>query len=1011
MIVVDRNRQPEADELDDRPPATLPWHRLTDVAVLVAATIAGALSYPIRRLRGRAQAEASPVPSEEEVFNARLADLTAQNLTMGYLLQSSVARMDMMLHPQPRVAPLEAPRTTIAASLRVKRKRHTGPSSIKSHRGVMFAGLVMLVAPAVVMAGMYGLMKAYEHYSSGYAPPTEVANLGEPIRGARILDRNGVLLYEFIDEKAGVRFPVGLDDISPNMLVATIATEDQSYYSNPGVNPRGILRAAWENFSPYLKNEADEVLEGSGGSSITQQLVKNIFIAPELRTERSWQRKITEAALALELTYRNDKDQILEWYLNEISYGGIYNGIEAAAQGYFGVPASRLTLAQAATLAGIPQSPALYDPVNRPEAALARRNEVLDLIAKHATIRIGESTYYTPSLEVIETAKLEPLGVQRRTFEIDAPHFVLNHVAPEVIALLGPSGLYRDGLIVTTSLDLGLQHETQGLLERWITEFEAVSNSHNGAVLVLDNRTGEVLVLIGSRDYYDETIDGNVDNLTALNSPGSSFKPFVFLTSFMKLGWTPSTTIADTPVTYREVDGTVFQPQNPVKNSYLGNIPVKTALGNSLNVPPFKAVLQMGVDSVVEVGKQAGFTTMDRQYGPAIALGGVDLTALDLTYGYSVLANNGVMVGVPTTQPYDPSERALDPVMILKIEDRAGNVLWSAEDERRRQQVIPAEHAYLVTSILTDGQNTCVTFGCGGVTVPGHTVGVKTGTSEPFDPNGPDAGKIGETWAFGYTPEYVVGVWAGNSNNEPIVNIYSTSISFRVMRDTLLAVYKGSPSTAFIRPAGIDERRTCTGSGAANRCTTDLYVRSVTRVDETPLMASGELAAVPTAVLAAAPVTDTSAALAQVEPTQAAQTPAATSTVPAAVAPPTATPPPLPTQAPPSPTPTAAEARATPADATQQPLAMLLPPAAGGGSVNLEGWAWSQEMSSYRIEYSPANAANWRVIGQSSSPVRGGTLGVWRTSGLAPGSYHLRVVVVDASGEYVSSPIIVTLGG
>ena len=1000
MIVVDRKRRRVTDAGHDRPPVALPWRKLLAIPVRIAtAATVEALSLLISKIWHRTQADAAE-PTPEQLFNARLTALNSQNMTMGYLLQASVAKLDTMLHPQPRVAPLAAPRSTIAASLRVKRARHKGPSSIKSHRGVMTAGLVLLVIPALLLSVAYGIVLGYEHYTNDYAPPNEVAVLGEPIRGARIYDRHGMLLYEFIDEQAGVRYPVSLDQVSMNLLAATIATEDESFYSNPGVNPRGILRAAWENFSPYLRNKLsntqEEALDGSGGSSITQQLVKNIFIPLEQRQERSLDRKVTEAALAIELTAQTDKDQIIEWYLNEISYGGIYHGVEAASQGYFGVSASELTLAQAALLAGIPQSPARYDPVNRPEAALARRNEVLDLIATNHTIRIGEDIYYAVSPEIVEAAKTEPLGVERRTYEIDAPHFVLNHIAPQIQALLGHDGLYRDGLIVTTSLDLELQHKTQALLEKWILEFEEVSNSHNGAVIVMDNATGEILVLLGSRDYYNDALDGNVDNVTALNSPGSSFKPFIYLTSFLKLGWTPSTIIPDTPVIYTESDGTIFQPQNPTRGSYLGNIPIKTALGNSLNVPPFKAVLSTGVEAVVEVARQAGFTTLDGQYGPAISIGGVDITALDLTYGYSVLANNGAMVGVPATKPYDDGERALDPVTILQIEDEAGNVIWSADQERRRQQVVPAEHAYLVTSILADGQNTCITFGCGGVTVPGHIAGVKTGTSEPFDPNGPNAGKIGETWAFGYTPDYVVGVWAGNSNNEPVVNIYSTSISFRVMRDTLLATYDGRQSGNFVRPAGIGEQRMCNG----NRCSTELFVRNASPVDTEPILVQVQPGGIPTAVLAERPADTPTVAAAQAQPT-------ATPTVAFAQAHPTATP----TQAPATARPVAT-VRATPRDPASQPLAMLLPPARpSDGSVNLEGWAWSQEMRGYRIEFSPVAGGAWSVIGESTAPVRGGVLGVWLTTGLTPGAYNLRVVVEDASGEFASSPIQVVVDG
>ncbi len=344
-------------------------------------------------------------------------------------------------------------------------------------------------------------------------------------------------------------------------------------------------------------------------------------------------------------------------------------------------------------------------------------------------------------------------------------------MTPQLEELFGREALLSDGLIITTSLDMELQEKALEQLEHWISEFEDISNSRNGALIVLDAPTGEILVLIGSRDYYREDIDGNVDNLTALNSPGSSFKPFIYLASFMELGWTPSTLIQDTPIRFQESDGTIFEPRNPNPNSYLGCIDIRTALGNSLNVPAFKTAVQLGVGPIVEVAKRAGFTTLDGQYGPAIAIGGVDLTAMDLALGYSVLANNGNLVGQKAILPAEEDERQIEPISILRVEDASGRVLYEADERRTKQQVIPAQQAYMVTSILSDSSAHCITFGCGGVSIPGRTAGVKTRTSEPFDPDGPDAGKIGETWAFGYTPDYVVGVWAGNSDNAPIVNI------------------------------------------------------------------------------------------------------------------------------------------------------------------------------------------------------------------------------------------------
>ncbi|HLF76325.1 MAG TPA: transglycosylase domain-containing protein [Dehalococcoidia bacterium] len=746
------------------------------------------------------------LPSEAHVFVARLDELAEHGRTLGFLLQSCILRLDSMLAPRERPSPTDPLRTTAAPILRARRDRRQQAALVESRRGLAGGLALTLLAPAALLFAGFAAFEVYDSYVSGLVPPEQLA-INQASRGARIYDRNGELLYEFVSEQDGVRLPVKLADISPAFLAATIATEDHSFFENPGVNPRGLARAAWENVRPLLNGSEVQLLRGSGGSSITQQLIKNIYIPAAKRDDRSFERKLREAAYALELTQRYDKTQILEWYVNQISYGGRYNGVEAASQGYFGKSAMDLTLAESALLAGIPQSPARHDPLSRPDAAMSRRSEILNLIAQRGTVQIGESTFFTAAPDEIEAATQAPLGVQPRSFPIEAPHFVLNHVAPELEAMLGREALYRDGLIVKTTLDMNLQRQASELLERWIREFEDISNSRNGALVVVDARSGELTSLIGSRDYFREDIQGNVDNLTALNSPGSSFKPFVYLASFMKLGWNPQTVIEDTPVTFQEANGRAFQPQNPSRGTYLGPIAIAKALGNSLNVPAFKTALRLGVPSIVEVARQAGFTTLNGYYGPAIAIGGVDLTAMDLTYAYSVLANNGLMVGQHVVQPHGSSERTLDPISILRVEDSAGKVVYDVDQRRARRQVVPAAKAYEVTSILSDPSNQCLTFGCGGISIPGRPAAVKTGTSEPFEPAGPNAGKIGETWAFGYTPDYVVGVWAGNSDNTPIVNIYSTSISFRVMRDTLQAAYAGNPSGPFVKPAAPSEER------------------------------------------------------------------------------------------------------------------------------------------------------------------------------------------------------------
>jgi membrane peptidoglycan carboxypeptidase len=704
--------------------------------------------------------------------------------------------------------------------------------------GAFVKGLVGLIFVTVLgFAAVFALaLAAYDSYAKTLVPPDQLS-INRPSAGAKILDRNGKLLYQYVDDTDGMRKPVKLDEVSPAFLAATIATEDRNFFDNPGVNPRGLVRATWENFNPM--NDESGLLKGTGGSSITQQLVKNVYIPQNKRFLRSIDRKAREIVYAVELTKRYDKSQILEWYVNQISYGSIYTGVEAASEGYFGKPAKDLTLAEATLLAGIPQSPAAYDPLTNLPASLERRNEVLDAMLRQPSIQIGADLFYTPNPEEVEAARGVPVEVHAPVFNIEAPHFVLNYVTPQLEQVIGRDALLHDGLIVTTTLDIDLQNRAQKILESRITEFEKISNTHNGAVMVMDPRSGEVLVMLGSRDYFRDDIDGQVNNTLAPNSPGSTFKPFVYLTTFQKLGWNPGTIIQDSPVSFRESDGTVFSPTNPNKG-YNGNITIRNALGNSLNVPAFKAAIQVGVPNIVAFGKSVGFTGLDGSYGPSIAIGGIDLKLIDLTYGYSTIGNGGYIAGQNTLAPRKPDESGIRPVPILSIADSTGRVVWDINEHRAGLQVIRPEHAYMIADILSDSRAQCITFGCGGITVPGYRVGVKTGTSEPFDPKGPNRGKIGETWAFGFTPDYAVGIWAGNSNNAPIDNIFSTSISYRAMRDILLTAYSGRPETPFQQPSGLVSRQSCTTPAAppwdpfsgqppppppAPVCTTELSLR------------------------------------------------------------------------------------------------------------------------------------------------------------------------------------------
>ncbi|HLF72401.1 MAG TPA: transglycosylase domain-containing protein [Dehalococcoidia bacterium] len=914
-----------------------------------------------------------------------------------------------------------------SAAFRRRSRRHRAGRPNGSHVGGKKTSFLIKAAASIAVLGIIGfvvvmgaIVIVYRSYADDLVAPDELA-INRPSYGAKILDRNGKLLYEYVDDQSGLRRPVKIETVSPAFLAATIATEDDSFFSNPGLNLKGLARAAVEN-SPL----GGSVFEGSGGSSITQQLVKNVYIPAEDRQER-WSsvgvsRKLKETIYALELTQRYDKEQILEWYINQISYGGVYNGVEAASEGYFGKPASELTIAEAALLAGIPQSPAAYDPVNHPEDAFARRNQILDILEKKGRVQIGEDTYYNVDPAEIAAARELPVEIAVKRFPIEAPHFVLQYLQPQLEALFTKDALYRDGLIVTTTLDLDLQHESLAIMERWIQEFEGISNSKNGSLMVMDPKTGEILVMIGSRDYFNDAIEGKNNNATACNSPGSSFKPFAYVTAFKELGWGPGTVILDTKVEFKDNNGKIFEPSNP-SHDYSGPVTIRFALGNSLNIPADKAAAAVGPDKIVQQAKKMGFLKTFRLadgedgcsaggYGPAIATGGIGVTLEDMMIGYSVFSQEGVMVGQEPILPHRANERKVDPVSILKVTDNQGVTRWDIEKHRKNERVIEPEYPYLIWNVLSDASAQCKTFGCGGISIPGYRAGTKTGTSEPFDPQGPNAGKIGETWAFGYTPDLVVGIWAGNSDNSPIVNIYSTSISFRTMRDVFKAAAPRASELA--RPAGVVDGTICVPSGMkptplCGKQTTDLFVKDKLPKDDDTWWQNvridirNNLLAGPSTpsqyvdqkVMLVFPPDllkseeDKKQAQEWAEALGVALAPTEVSNG-GGVLP-------------------GGGGTTNSGDATVS----IFSPTAGAkltGMVQVIGRADSKDFSSYKLEYAASGSDSWTVIAERNSRINSGGLGTWNVDGVPNGIYVLRLTVKDAKKGDIVASVVVQVG-
>ncbi len=649
----------------------------------------------------------------------------------------------------------------------------------------------------LVIAGLSLLsLGVYEYYSITSSLPS-VSDLQQHIpqfETTRILDRNGDLLYEILDPNAGLRTYVPLNKISPALVAATIATEDKDYYSHPGYDVGAILRAIWQNYT------SGEVV--SGASTITQQLARSLLLSP-VQHQQTYLRKAREIILAAEITQHYSKDQILEIYLNEIYYGNLSYGIEAASETYFGTTADKLTLSQASFLAGLPQSPAVYDIYTNRDATLTRQQEVLNLMMQVSSeqncIHVSNSDQpvcVTAADVVSASAETRNTAFQQPSVNMRYPHWV-NYVRSQLEASYDPQTIYRSGFTIYTTLDPTLQDYAQQLVTNQVAAL-ANNNATDGALVAIRPSTGEILAMVGSADFNNAAISGQVNMaVSETRQPGSSIKPVNYVAAFEK-GWTPATLIWDVPSQFPPSgDPNDTNPPyipNNYDNKFHGPVTVRTALANSYNIPAVKTLQFVGVygaNGFIAMAQRLGITSLTRNdYGLSLTLGGGDVSVLEMTGMFSVFANSGVRV---------------PPVSILKIVDYQGNVVYQYKPPQSEQAVSP-EHAYLITSILSDNQARTPMFGNNSVLNLPFPVAAKTGTTNDFRDN----------WTLGYTPDLVAGVWVGNADYTPMVNttgvtgaapIWSQFMQYAVPYET-----NGNPSW-FTRPAGIVQETICAESG------------------------------------------------------------------------------------------------------------------------------------------------------------------------------------------------------
>jgi 1A family penicillin-binding protein len=616
------------------------------------------------------------------------------------------------------------------------------------------------------------LVSAYQGYVYIFKDLPSAADLTkrQQIVSTKIYDRYGRLLYRvYKDENRTV---VPLSQIPQNLINATIAIEDKEYYDHHGFSIRGIIRAVIAN----IQGKSIQ-----GGSTITQQLIKNTLLTPE----KTLKRKIREVLLSIIVDAAYTKDEILEMYFNEIPYGGSTYGAEEAAQRYFGKSARDLSLAESAMLAGLPAAPTIYSPFGtNPEMAYERQAEVLR--------RMVEDKYITP--EQASEAKKEVLHFASDTDDIRAPHFVM-YIKNLLAQRYGEDVLETQGLEVRTTLDLDVQNIAQEEVAKEVDKLKPLRVS-NGAALVTNPQTGEVLAMVGSRNYFDFGHDGQVNVTIRPRQPGSSIKPLTYATAMEQGKLTPSSTIQDAPITYQIAGSPPYSPKN-YDGRYHGNVTVRESLGSSYNIPAVKTLASVGLNSVIDKGQQMGITTWnDRsRFGLSLTLGGGEVLMTDMATLYGAFANYGYRVD-------------LNP--ILEVKNYQGETLYHnscALDNLGcpRVRVIDPRVAYQITNILMDNKARTPAFGPRSVLyIPDQQVAVKTGTTN----------NLRDNWTFGYTTDRLVATWVGNNNNQPMSYVASgitgASPIWNNITRRLLSTDKPN---VFPEPAGLVKVNICRTSG------------------------------------------------------------------------------------------------------------------------------------------------------------------------------------------------------
>ena len=594
-------------------------------------------------------------------------------------------------------------------------KSHKTKKSVSGKWWVRFIKRTWPYALGLVFLGGIFIVGLFAYYSKDLP---DVGNLIDRsvALSTKIYDSSGeVLLYEL--HGAENRTHINLEDLPDYVKNATIAIEDKDFYNHSGISLRGIIRG---QVMPRLQGK-----RAQGGSTLTQQFVKNAILTNERRVSR----KVKEWILSYQLENKYSKDQILEFYINEIPYGSSAYGVESAAHYYFGKAAKDLTLAEAATLAALPQAPSYYSPYGgNKDALMGRQRTVLKLMVEQGYI----------SEEEADLARAEELNFKQRIENIKAPHFVM-YVKSQLEEKYSATMIEQSGWKIITSLDWDLQQKAEATIEEIAPDNLERFEATNAALVSVDVETGNILAMVGSKDYFDDEIDGQVNVVTSLRQPGSSLKPLVYLTAFEK-GYRPDTMLFDLETNFASA-GEAYEPKN-YDLEQRGPVTMRQSLAGSLNIPAVKTLYLAGVHNVTDLAGKFGYTSLgdpDR-YGLSLVLGGAEVKLLEHTNAYATFAREGVYK---------------DSVSILKVEDSDGNIIEEYNEDKGRR-VIEKEHVNLLNNVLSDNGARAYVFGeANYLTLPDRPAGAKTGTTNDYR----------DAWLMGFTPNIATGVWVGNNDN------------------------------------------------------------------------------------------------------------------------------------------------------------------------------------------------------------------------------------------------------